>query len=187
MRTHVGLLRGVNVGGRNLLSMADLRGAAADAGFASIATLVQSGNVVFSAPDDEPALVAAALEQAIAERSEVRPAVIAVPRQTLRNVVDGNPFPQDLDPKRLHVGFYRDVPDAAARIAIHEAAERAACRGARDQIGIDGACVFLRTPDGLGRSILAAELGRAHVVRATGVSTMRNWSTVTRLMALLEE
>ena len=113
VRTHVGLLRGVNVGGRNLLSMADLRGAATAAGFADVATILQSGNIVFSTADDDAARIAVALERAIADHADVRPAVVVVSRRTLRDVVNGNPFPQELDPKHVHVGFYRDVPDAA--------------------------------------------------------------------------
>ena len=50
MSTHVALLRGVNVGGNNMLPMRDFAGILADAGCADVRTYIQSGNAIFRAP-----------------------------------------------------------------------------------------------------------------------------------------
>jgi uncharacterized protein (DUF1697 family) len=57
----VALVRGVNVGGKAKLAMADLRSAAAACGYEDVRTYIQSGNLVFSAPT--------ASTEAVAQRS----------------------------------------------------------------------------------------------------------------------
>ena len=54
MATHVALLRGINVGGRNKVAMADLREIMASLGHTDVATYIQSGNVVFSTDERIP-------------------------------------------------------------------------------------------------------------------------------------
>ena len=61
MPTHVALLRGINVGGRNKVAMADLRAVVTSLGHADVATYVQSGNVVFTARATDSAVLAAGL------------------------------------------------------------------------------------------------------------------------------
>ena len=59
MPTHVALLRGINVGGRNKVAMADLRAVMTSLGYTEVATYIQSGNVVFTSTDTDTALMAA--------------------------------------------------------------------------------------------------------------------------------
>src|SRR5664280_969277 len=66
--THVALLRGINVGGRNRVAMADLREVVTSLGHTEVTTYVQSGNVVFTSPDADTGALVAALEQRIGER-----------------------------------------------------------------------------------------------------------------------
>jgi uncharacterized protein (DUF1697 family) len=73
------------------------------------------------------------------------------------------------------------APDAIAAIAA--AQESARVRGSRDEAVVVGSTLFLRTPDGLGRSELAAQLARSS---GQAPGTVRNWATVTRLMAMLD-
>jgi len=68
--------------------------------------------------------------------------------------------------------------------AIEKARQRAASKGGRDGVTIVGRTLFLHTPDGLGRSELAAQLSRTGP-NSTG--TARNWATVQKLMAMLED
>ena len=65
MPRYVALLRGINVGGRNMVAMADLRRVAASLGHTEVATYIQSGNVVFTSPDASVISLADALEQEI--------------------------------------------------------------------------------------------------------------------------
>jgi len=67
MPTRVALLRGIRVGGRNRVAMADLREVVLGLGHTEVATYIQSGNVVFTSEEADTATIAAALERAIAE------------------------------------------------------------------------------------------------------------------------
>jgi uncharacterized protein (DUF1697 family) len=190
MRTHVALLRGINVGGNRKVAMSDLREITAALGHTEVATYIQSGNVVFSAasPDADPERLAAELEDAIAARLTFRPPVIVLSRAGLTQAVRDNPFPDEPSPKYVHAVFRRgDLADDAAP-AVAAAQQRAADKGSRDEAAIVGRTLYLHTPDGLGRSILAAELNRAGPAATTQRDgTARNWATVTKLMAMLDE
>ena len=186
MRTHVALLRGVNVGGHNRLPMADLRRIVESLGHDDVATYIQSDNVVFGSSETDPERLAATLEHAIADSVGVRPGVVVLSRSQLESVVADNPYPQEDDPKRLHVVLHRAPisPDAAA--VVTEAEQRARDKGSRDEATVLGSSLYLRTPDGLGRSVLADLLTRGPAARThRAVTTMRNWATVTALVALL--
>src|SRR6266487_3948114 len=60
MPTHIALLRGINVGGRNRVAMADLRKVVLGLGYTDVATYIQSGNVVFTGEEADTAMIAAA-------------------------------------------------------------------------------------------------------------------------------
>jgi uncharacterized protein (DUF1697 family) len=161
MPTHVALLRGINVGGRNKVAMADLREVVASLGYADVATYVQRG----------------AIEAALEERLGVSPAVVVLSRKELEQVVDGNPWPEERDGKHLHVVFTAGEPDADVVAAAQEKA------AGGDEARIVGGMLYMHTPNGLGRSKLAAELAR----RGPKDGTARNWTTVTKLLAMLSD
>jgi len=189
MRTHVALLRGVNVGKHNRIAMADLREIATSLGLDDVATYVQSGNVVFTTAETDTATVATALERGIAEQSNVRPDVVVLSRDELVRVVADNPFPEETNPKCLHVVFHRSDPGPDAVAELAAAQRRARDKGSRDEGTVVGRNIYLHTPDGLGRSELAAQLTRppsaAGARTAPVVSTTRNWATISNLVALL--
>jgi uncharacterized protein (DUF1697 family) len=173
MPTHVALLRGINVGGRNKVAMADLRAVVESLGFADVATYVQSGNVVFTAKAPK----ARAIEAALDEQLGVSCSVVVLSRDELARVVADNPFPGERDGKHLHAVFSAGEPDAAA---VDAALEKV---GGDDEARIVGGTLYLHTPNGLGRSKLAAELAR----RGPKDGTARNWTTVTKLLAMLSD
>jgi len=182
MTRYVALLRGINVGGRNKVAMSDLRQVSESLGHTEVATYIQSGNLVFTSLDESANGLADALEAEIALSLGVSPAVVVLSRADLAQVIADNPFPDEADPRCLHAVFRRQdlAPEAIA--AVEAAQERARAKGSRDEAVPVGRALFLRTPDGLGRSELAAQLARSGV-QADG--TARNWATVTRLMAML--
>ena len=87
MPTHVALLRGINVGGRNRVAMAALREVVRGLGHTEVATWIQSGNVVFRRGEHDPAVIAAALERAIGDQLGVRPRVVVLSCLELAQVV----------------------------------------------------------------------------------------------------
>ncbi|HET6964458.1 MAG TPA: DUF1697 domain-containing protein [Acidimicrobiales bacterium] len=180
MRTHAALLRGINVGGNNKVPMKDLRLLIASLGYGDVETYIQSGNVVLSS-DSDAEDIRASLERAVAEQLGVSCAVVVVTREELAGVVAGNPFPAD-DDRRLHVVF-RSSPFGVDDLeAVDRAVARARAKGSRDEVSVAEKTMYLWTPDGYGRSELAAQLSRA----GTAGGTARNWATVSRLMEMLE-
>ena len=185
MPTHVALLRGINVGGHNKMAMAGLRTVVASLGHTDVATYIQSGNVVFTTGDQDLNSVAGAMERAIADALAVQPRVVVLTCDALAQVVAANPYPHEASPKSLHAVFRMEELGADEVDGIASAVERARAKGSSDEATVVGSTLYLRTPDGLGRSVLAVELSRAGgAINARSSATVRNWATVSRLLAM---
>jgi uncharacterized protein (DUF1697 family) len=186
MPTHVALLRGINVGGNNKVAMADLRDVVASLGHTGVSTYIQSGNVLFTAPDGAAAApaLAAELERAIEKAFGLRLRVVVLSRAELAQVISDNPYRAEPDPKRVHAMFFPAEPGQQVRESVVAAEQQAAAKGGHDEATVVGRTLFLHTPDGYGRSELAARLARARGPAAEG--TARNWATVTKLLALCD-
>ena len=183
MPRYLALLRGINVGGRNKVAMADLRNLATALGLADVTTYIQSGNLIFSYADADTTKLADMLESEIASRLSVRPAVVVLSRAELVKAIADNPFPDETNPKCVHAVFRRDEVGADGVAAVAAALQRARDAGSRDNAVVVGRTMFLHTPDGFGQSELAAQLARTSVQAA---GTARNWATVTKLLGLLD-
>jgi len=176
------LLRGINVGGKNVLAMADLRAAMAELGFDNVVTYIQSGNVVFDAegtsPRDEPAL-ADRIAAAIAERDGLSVRVVLRTVAELARAAAGHPdVDSGIDSKLLHVVFLDAAPSAAAVAALDPRPYEP------DGWAVVGRDVYVRYPDGSGRSKLTLDVFE----RALGVTaTARNLNTVRKLVELAAE
>jgi len=88
---HVVLLRGINIGPRNRISMAELREALEDAGFTNVKTHLQSGNVVLESTS-KPDGVRRKVEKLIDERFGLKIPVVVRSRAQLAAVVKRNPL-----------------------------------------------------------------------------------------------
>ena len=187
-RTHVALLRGVNVGGRNKVSMAVLRDVVESLGHKEVLTYLPSGNVVFAAHqrDADSATIARSLEALIAERTGVSPAVIVLRAAELARVVRDNPFPDVDDHRLLHAVFLSQPPGDAGVASVAAAVARAREKGCRDDARVVGRTLYLWTRDGFARSVLRIELDRGAANRTPmQQGTARNWATVTTLAGLV--
>jgi uncharacterized protein (DUF1697 family) len=165
MSVWIGLLRAVNVGGRKL-SMKDIVAALADAGCRDVRTYLRSGNVVFSGTKT----VAAAASPALSAAAGFEVPVLLRSSAEIASVVSGQPLrgPE----ASWHVTFL-ESPPAAARVS---ALDPSAYGG--DSFEVRGREVYLRAPDGYGRS----KLSNAFFERKLGVvATTRNWRTVCAL------
>jgi uncharacterized protein (DUF1697 family) len=192
MATHVALLRGINVGGRNKVPMADLRTVVTSLGHTGVTTYIQSGNVLFTAADGSNEELAASLESAIADSFGIWASVVVLSRDELAGILAANPYPDEANPKQVHVVFLNaGLPqDLFDRIKAAESA--AAAKGSHDTITAAGDALFLHTPDGFGTSELAQSVFRiisapAKQKKASVAATARNWSTATKLLSLCDE
>lgn len=172
---HVALLRGINVGGNNILPMKALAAMFVDVGCADVRTYIQSGNVVYAASAalarKVPTLIEAAIEREFG---------FAVPVQTrsaaeLRDVVASNPFLAQHDPSLLHVVFLAKAPNAK------QIADLEPRRSPDDSFTVRGREIYLACPNGLGKSKLTNAWFDS---RLATISTGRNWRTTTKLLEL---
>jgi uncharacterized protein (DUF1697 family) len=183
MTTHVALLRGINVGGNNKVPMAELRAAVNSLGYSDVSTYIQTGNVLFSTPETDTAVLEAAISDVIARTFSLQIGVVVVTRDELAAVLRQNPYPDEANPKYVHVMFHAAEPDQAQSGRLKEANEAAAAKGTRDSVTAIGRVLYLHTPDGFGTSDLAKTLSRG-TVRANG--TARNLATTAKLLALCD-
>ena len=197
MASHVALLRGINVGGRNKVPMADLREVVASLGHTGVSTYIQSGNVLFSTAEDDTAKLAAALEAAIEGRFGIWSSVVVLSRDELTRVLAANPYPHEPNPKMVHVVFLNAELPGTLLERISAAEGAAAAKGSRDTVQSAGPAagqpqaLFLHTPDGFGTSELAQNvlkiLAPPKKSKPGLAATARNWATATKLLSLCEE
>jgi uncharacterized protein (DUF1697 family) len=172
---HVALLRGINVGRAKRIAMADLRSLVEGLGYGDVRTLLNSGNVVFTAPRGSATAAAHRIEEAIQERLGIASRVTVLDAATLDAIVAGNPL-QDVaaDPTRLMVAVLND-PAHRSRLAPLLAQE-----WTPDVLAAGDRAAYLWCPNGILESPLAEAVGRA---LRDGVTT-RNWATLQKLHAL---
>lgn len=172
MRTWIALLRGINIGGNNLLPMKQLTALLEQNACSDVKTYIQSGNVVLRSPDADPAALGQRITAAIAASHGFAPRVLVLSRDELAAAAADNPFAAVTDPKTVHL-FFLAAPSAAApaAFATHATSERYELRPR---------CFYLHTPDGFGKSKLAEKAERVLGVAATA----RNLRTVTTLLGL---
>ena len=166
------LLRGINLGPRNRVAMADLRRVFEEAGCNDVGTYIQSGNVVFSADGGRDEL-ARRLESAVGRELGVESTIVLRRAPELAKLVGAHPFGEDTS--KTHVVFLAKRPSAAAVRALR------AVDVAPDEVDVAGTDVVMRLPNG----VQGARVTGALLERRLGVpGTMRTWRTVERLAAL---
>ncbi len=169
--TWVLLLRGINVNSATRVGMADLRGILAGLGFADVRTLLQSGNVLLSAPS-RPA--AAPIENAIAEGAGVRSRVVVLSPAEIRAIADANPLLSiGDDPSKMVITFLDEdiVPAAIERPSDADLAP--------ERLAIARRAIYQWCPLG----ILQSRLKPAWWRQFGPVATTRNVRTVDRILA----
>ena len=177
MTDYVALFRGINVGGRHILPMQELRGLLTALGCDNVKTIIQSGNAVFSAEID-PASLSLNIANAIDEKFGFTPQVLLLRLETFEAIVAANPYPEAAaTPKFLHVWFLTEKVDDPDVDAMND------LKADSEKFILTDSTLYLFAPDGIGRSRLAAR-----VDHCLGVpTTARNWRTVTKLIDLADQ
>jgi uncharacterized protein (DUF1697 family) len=179
MTVVISMLRGVNVGGHNLIKMEALRALYASLKFEDVATFIQSGNVVFRTKERDLEKIGKRLGDGIEKSFGFRPGVILRTAEEMRGVIARNPFAArtDVEPGKLLVLFLAGMPDAEAQKKV------LTVKADREELRVDGRELYIYFPDGQGRSKLSiAAVERALKVSGTG----RNWNSVVKLMEMSE-
>jgi uncharacterized protein (DUF1697 family) len=179
MTTYIALLRGINVGGKNLIRMPALKAAFEEDGFGDVATYIQSGNVLFSAPSARTTALTDRIETLLAEAFDYVPTVVVRNRTQMRAIVDGTPKGFGTEPAkyRYDVVFLKEPLTA-----------KAAMKSLQLKPGVDEAHA------GTGVLYLSRLDARATQSRLNKIAsspiypsvTIRNWNTTTKLLSLMD-
>jgi uncharacterized protein (DUF1697 family) len=165
----VGLLRGINLGAKRRIAMADLRALLTELGYEDVRTVLASGNVIFTGPK---AKAREKLETAIAERFGFQVDVVLRTMAELHAVVADEPFGDEVDnDTRYFVVFLPSAPDVSSLDGQDFAPDKFAANGRE---------IYAWCPDGMQNSRLMKALGKPHPGATT--ATVRNMATVKKLL-----
>ena len=174
MTRRIALFRGINVGGKNAVSMKNLTGILERLGCRDVRTHIQSGNVVFEEPAGQE-VSSASSAAALEADTGIHTSVLVLTAAELREAADSNPFAAE-EARTVHLFFLDTVPgnpDLDALQGLSKDSER---------WRLSGAVFYLHAPEGIARSRLAAAVERKLGVGATA----RNWRTAGKVLELAE-
>jgi uncharacterized protein (DUF1697 family) len=174
---YLALLRGINVGGKNLVKMADLRAAVEAMGFTDVATYIASGNVLFRAPRQKRDQLAARIESQLSRQFGTDVKVVLLTKAQLKGVIDGAPRGFGAESQLCDVIFVRKPLTVKGAFGVLET-----------RPGID------RAWTGTGviyYSRLASRASGSRISRVVALPeyqnmTIRSWSTTVKLLAQME-
>ncbi len=89
--SYIALLRGINVGGNNIIMMAELRECITGLGFENVRTYIQSGNTLFESTDQDSEVLETHIQEAIAVQFSIDLTVVVVKKQTLQKIINNAP------------------------------------------------------------------------------------------------
>ena len=175
--THVGLLRGVNLGPSRRLAMSDLRAFLTSLGFGQVQTVLQSGTFVFTGGRKSPASLEQLLEAASARGLRMETEVFVRTASEWDTLIKRNPFPAEAlrDPSHVLATALKDPPTARAIEALTK------FHHGPEPFVVDGRVAYAYYPEGIARSKLALAMDTKLGTRGTA----RNWNTVLKLAALV--
>jgi len=176
---YVALLRGINVGGKNPVAMADLRAAFEEAGHREVSTYIQSGNVLFES-DVPSGELEDAIEATLEQRFGIPLVVVVRSHRQLRAVVEKAPEGFGTQPDRYHSdAVFLKAPltakDAMRVVQLREGVDQA-CPGT-------GVVYFARLSERRTQSRMSKIVGTPEYQ----LMTIRSWSTTTKLLELLDQ
>lgn len=179
MPRYVALLRGINVGGNNVIKMIALKACFEKQGFADVATYIQSGNVLFSVSASGAAKLALGIEAALAAAFNYKASIVLRTEKEMRAIIARAPagFGTQPDKYRYDVVFLKAPLTAAA-----------ALKDVLMKPGVDqahagpGVLYFSR----LVAKATSSRLGKVVAMPMYRSMTIRNWNTSTKLLQMLD-
>ncbi|MGH7676938.1 MAG: DUF1697 domain-containing protein [Gemmatimonadaceae bacterium] len=178
MPRYVALLRGINVGGKNVIRMTDLRACFEKNGFADVVTYIQSGNVLFTPARTERGLVER-VEGLLGAAFGYKASVVLRTLKQMEEIVERAPkgFGTDQARYRYDVIFLKEPLDAATAlksVAVKEGVDQAHAG--------ESVLYFSRLDSRASQSHLPKLVSRP-VYKSM---TIRNWNTTTKLLELMK-
>lgn len=179
MGRYVALLRGINVGGKNLIKMAELRECFEGHGFEEVRTYIQSGNVIFDASGSKAAALERRIEGMLSDTFDYRASVVLRSHRQMKNVVERAPQGFGSQPKKHRY----DVVFLKAPLTASQAMKSVPTREGVDRAWAGSGVLYF--------SRLISEASKSHLSKLVAMPiyqqmTIRNWNTTTKLLRLMD-
>jgi len=173
------LLRGINVGGNNIIKMADLRESFEDMGFTDVVTYIQSGNLICTSGKSADA-TASAIEKGLAKRFGYKNPLFLVTKKQLEDAVKGAPKGFGKEPKK----YRYDVMFLHSKLPAKKALEQIKTReGVDNTTAGKGVIYFSR----LIAKVMSSYISKISTLPIYKDMTIRNWNTTTKLLEMMED
>jgi uncharacterized protein (DUF1697 family) len=177
---YLALLRGINVGGNNIIRMIDLKRCFEDMAFTDVTTYIQSGNVLFKSDIQDKTSLVKSIEIALSGTFNYKSRVVATTHAHLKEVVENAPpyFGKDADAYRYDVIFLKEPLTPA------EAMKRISTKQGVDSADAGNGVIYF--------SRLTSMAAQSYLSKIVSLPlyqnmTIRNWNTTTKLLALMEK
>ncbi|MFZ5858803.1 MAG: DUF1697 domain-containing protein [Chloroflexota bacterium] len=176
---YLALLRGINVGGKNIIKMADLKASFEEMGFSNVLTYIQSGNVLLRSDENDKIALTTRIEQGLSRRFDFDAKIVAISHKELAAIVRDAPDRFGTDAKK----FRYDVIFLKEPLTPKEAMESVKVREGVDTAHAGKQALYF--------SRLISRASQSHLTKIIGTPvyqnmTIRNWNTTTKLLALME-
>lgn len=178
--TYIALLRGINVSGRNIIKMSDLRDMMNGLEIPESTTYIQSGNIIFNSSESDTEKLRRDIVSGISARFGFKIPVLVLSSEELTASLFQCPFPDDGEskPVGVYITFMSEIPRRNASQEINGSASSS------EQWMVKNNFFYLDCPSGYGKTKLTNE----YIEKCFGVrSTTRNIRTVRKLSALAKE
>lgn len=177
MKTYIAMLRGINVSGQKKIKMADLKVYLEELGFEKVQTYIQSGNIIFSYPDEDYQRIEQLIASQIKAKYEFDVPVIVKVMDDFEYVVSHNPFltKPNMEIERIYVTFLAETPKIEYLDKLN------AMTFENEEFVIDGKYIYLYFSAGYGNAKLSNNFLESKLkVKAT----TRNWKTTNKLLEM---
>ncbi|WP_291274619.1 DUF1697 domain-containing protein [Flavobacterium sp.] len=180
MYTHLALLRGINVSGHNMIKMETLKNVLENKGFQNVRTYIQSGNVFVDSEEAHGASVGFTIKQEIFKQLGLDVPVVVVSKNDLEQCFLNNPYlkEKEVDEKKLYIAF------VSKELQVSAINDLKISQFKPDEAAIDKSRIFIKYAIGAGKT----RLDQKYIEKKLSVvATIRNWNTVTKLLAMYNE
>ena len=179
MKTHLALLRGINVSGHNMIKMDALKTILENAGFQNVRTYIQSGNVFVDSEEEHGASVGFKIKQEIFKELGLEVPVVVIGKEDLESCFKNNSYlkEKECDTKKLYVAFISKELSSGALNDLKISQFKP------DEATIDKSRIYIKYAVGAGKT----RLDQKYIEKKLNlVATIRNWNTVSTLLEMFE-
>jgi uncharacterized protein (DUF1697 family) len=174
---YIALLRGINVGGKNIIKMEQLKQVFDNMGFSDVKTYIQSGNIIFQTPESDKLKLTESIENQLKKSFFVEIKTLVLTADDLAETVENAPEDFGTEPEKFRYDVWFLLPPTP----VNEVVSNLRLREGVDFLQAGKSVIYT--------SRLTSQMGKSYFskIMQTQISknfTIRNWNTTTKLLEL---